>query len=121
MADRSMSVALMDARSIAATALNGGLLTPATEVADVLAPVSYVCSINKSMTIYQGFGNPQPEEELVFGPNITNWPVIRSLPDNLLPKVASVIYDPVTTTDELILQAKCHHSAPILINWLSSL
>ena len=97
------SVALMDARSIAATALNGGLLTPATEVADVLAPVSY--TFNKQVydhRVYQGFGNPQPEEELVFGPNITNWPVIRSLPDNLLLKVASVIYDPVTTTDELI-------------------
>ena len=97
------SVALMDARSIAATALNGGLLTPATEVADVLTPVQY--TFNKQVyehRVYQGFGNPQPEEELVFGPNITNWPVIRSLPDNLLLTVASVIYDPVTTTDELI-------------------
>lgn len=97
------SVALMDARSIAATALNGGILTPATEVADVVTPVSY--TFNKQVydnRVYQGFGNPQPEEELVFGPNITNWPVIRSLPDNLLLKVASVIYDPVTTTDELI-------------------
>ena len=97
------SVALMDARSIAATARNGGLLTPATEMADMLKPVPY--TFNKQVydhRVYQGFGKAKPEEELVFGPNIANWPTIRPMPNNLLLKVASAIYDPVTTTDELI-------------------
>lgn len=97
------SVALMDARSIAATARNGGVLTPATEVADVLQPLPY--HFNKQVyehRVYQGFGKANPDEELVFGPNIANWPTIRTMPENLLLKVASVINDPVTTTDELI-------------------
>ncbi|MCX7781139.1 MAG: hydratase [Negativicutes bacterium] len=97
------SVALMDARSIAATALNGGKLTPATEVGDVFKPVPY--TFNQKVydnRVYQGFGKARPDEELVFGPNIANWPAIRPLPANLLLKVASVIHDPVTTTDELI-------------------
>lgn len=97
------SVALMDARSIAATALNGGRLTPATEVGDVYKSVPY--KFNKQVyenRVYQGFGKAKSEELLVFGPNIANWPAIRSLPENLLLKVASVIHDPVTTTDELI-------------------
>lgn len=97
------SVALMDARSIAATALNGGRLTPATEVGDVFKPVPY--KFNQKVyenRIYQGFGKANPEEQLVFGPNIANWPSIRPLPENLLLKVAAVIHDPVTTTDELI-------------------
>ena len=97
------SVALMDARSIAATALNGGKLTSATEVGDVFEPIPY--RFNKSVyesRVYQGFGKAMPEGKLVFGPNITDWPNIRALPENLLLKVASVIHDPVTTTDELI-------------------
>ncbi|SMC70609.1 hydratase [Sporomusa malonica] len=97
------SVALMDARSIAATAVNGGRLTPATEIADVLKPVPY--TFNKQVyekRVYQGFGKAKPEVELVFGPNIANWPEIRPLPVNLLLRVTSVIHDPVTTTDELI-------------------
>ena len=97
------SVALMDARSIAATALNGGRLTAATELGDVFKPVSY--NFNNKVynnRVYQGFGKEKPEEQLVFGPNIANWPTIRSLPVNLLLKVASVINDPVTTTDEII-------------------
>ena len=97
------SVALMDARSIAATARNGGILTPATEVADMLQPVPY--SFNRQVyehRVYQGFGKANPDVELVFGPNIANWPAIRSMPDNLLLKVAAAIYDPVTTTDELV-------------------
>ena len=97
------SVALMDARSIAATALNGGVLTPATEFADVLKPVEYTFNPEVyEKRVYQGFGKAKPEEELVFGPNITSWPTIRKMPENLLLKIASVIYDPVTTTDELI-------------------
>ncbi|WP_378951415.1 hydratase [Pelosinus sp. sgz500959] len=97
------SVALMDARSIAATALNGGLLTPATEVENCKSIPEY--HFNRQVydnRIYQGFGNPHAEEELVFGPNIIPWPKMRSLPENLLLKVATVIHDPVTTTDELI-------------------
>jgi aconitate hydratase len=97
------SVALMDARSIAATALNGGVLTAATEVDVTFTPLPY--HFNKQIyenRVYQGFGKAKPEEQLVFGPNIANWPAIRPLPENLLLKVASVIHDPVTTTDELI-------------------
>jgi aconitate hydratase len=97
------SVALMDARSIAATALNGGIITSATEVE--FSPKELPYTFNQeiySNRIYQGFGTPHPEEELVFGPNIIPWPKIRPLPENLLLKVATVIHDPVTTTDELI-------------------
>jgi len=97
------SVALMDARSIAATAMNGGLLTPATEIGFNETPESY--RFDKQVydkRVYQGFGKAKPEESLTFGPNIANWPQIRPLPRNLLLKIASVIHDPVTTTDELI-------------------
>jgi aconitate hydratase len=97
------SVALMDARSIAATALHGGILTAATEVDFTSAVLPY--TFNQEIygnRIYQGFGKPHPEEDLVFGPNIIPWPKIRSLPENLLLKVSAVLLDPVTTTDELI-------------------
>lgn len=97
------SVALMDARSIAATALNGGIVTAATEVEFSQAVLPYTFNQEiYSNRIYQGFGTPHPEEELVFGPNIIPWPKIRPLPENLLLKIATVIHDPVTTTDELI-------------------
>lgn len=98
------SVALMDARSIAATALNDGMLTAATDVANLLSPIpeyKFNQEIYKNR-VYQGFGNPHPEEELVFGPGIIPWPKMRALTENLLLKVATVIHDPVTTTDELI-------------------
>ncbi len=97
------SVALMDARSIAATAINGGMLTAATEIDFTEAPVNY--HFDKQVyenRVYQGFGKAKPAEDLKFGPNIANWPTIRPLPKNLLLKIASVIHDPVTTTDELI-------------------
>lgn len=97
------SVALMDARSIAATAMNGGILTSAAEIGFVETPASY--RFDKQVydkRVYHGFGKAKPEENLTFGPNIANWPQIRPLPENLLLKVASVIHDPVTTTDELI-------------------
>ncbi len=97
------SVALMDARSIAATALHGGILTAATEIAVPMQSLPY--HFHKQVydnRVYQGFGKAKPEEELVFGPNIANWPAIRSMPNNLLITVASVIQDAVTTTDELI-------------------
>ncbi len=97
------SVALMDARSIAATAAAGGVLTAATEI-DVDytdKPYSYDDTIYKNR-LYNGYGHPHPEEELVFGPNITDWPEQIPLTDNLLLKVVAQITDPVTTTDELI-------------------
>ena len=99
-------VALMDARSIAATALNGGVLTGADELPDVPAdrarePYHYDDSAYKAR-VYFGVGRPQPEAELVFGPNIADWPEQIALPDDLLLTVCAAIYDPVTTTDELI-------------------
>lgn len=97
------SVALMDARSIAATALNGGILTPATEVN--IPEYSSAYSFNKSIydnRVYTGFKKAMPEEELKFGPNITDWPSIEPLKDNIVLKIVSVINDEVTTTDELI-------------------
>jgi aconitate hydratase len=97
------SVALMDARSIAATALNGGRITAATEI-DV--PYGkYKFSFDRGVydkRVYDGTGNPLGETELVFGPNIKDWPRMPALPDNLLVKIVSYISDPVTTTDELI-------------------
>ena len=97
------SVALMDARSIAATAVHGGLLTPATEFDAPAAAAPYAFDRRVyDHRVYQGFGNPHPEEPLQFGPNIADWPKMQPLPENLLLTMASVIRDPVTTTDELI-------------------
>ncbi len=97
------SVALMDARSIAATTLNGGMLTAATEIDwKAKAPKYYFDSTPYESRIYNGWGNAKPEEELVFGPNIVDWPAMPALPNHILLKVASFITDPVTTTDELI-------------------
>ena len=98
------SVALMDARSIAATALRGGLLTAATEL-DLSEVMQKEFSFDPriySRRVFSGFGNPRPDLPLRFGPNIIDWPKMEPLPENLLLKVASVIRDPVTTTDELI-------------------
>ena len=97
------SVALMDARSIAATAANKGLLTAATDL-DVeynVPEFNFDDTVYKNR-VYNGFGNAKPEEQLKFGPNIADWPQMSELTDNLLLKVACVINDPVTTTDELI-------------------
>lgn len=102
------AVALMDARSIAATAANGGRLTPATDLdwsAPGLADVNLDYRFEPLIyhrRVYNGFGNPKPEVPLVFGPNIADWPAMSALPDHLLLQVVSVITDPVTTTDELI-------------------
>ena len=98
------AVALMDARSIAATAANGGVLTSAFEYADRLKehqPYTFDASIY-AKRVYNGFGHPKPEVALQYGPNIKPWPEIAPLADNQLLLVASVITDPVTTTDELI-------------------
>lgn len=97
------SVALMDARSIAATVLNGCLLTPATEM-EIKAP-SQSYTFNKEIythRVYQGFKKPSAQDELKFGPNIADWPPMLAMPQHLLLKVATVITDSVTTTDELI-------------------
>ena len=97
------SVALMDARSIAATAVNGGYLTSAAEVDydDSTPEYHYDASIYRK-TVYNGFGHPKPEVELRLGPNITDWPKMIALQKNVLLEVCSVIPDHVTTTDELI-------------------
>ena len=98
------SVALMDARSIAATAAAGGLLT----AADELENVNYdIPEYKFDRTVYEnrvwfGYGKAQPETELRFGPNIKDWPRMKALQDNLVIGCASVIDDDVTTTDELI-------------------
>jgi aconitate hydratase len=97
------SVALMDTRSIAATALSGGLLTPATELPMPESSVAYHFDRRDyDHRVYQGFGSAKLAEELIFGPNIADWPPMQPLPEDLLLRVASVIHDPVTTTDELI-------------------
>lgn len=97
------SVALMDARSIAATAANGGILTSAEQYGEFFHDVEY--TFRKEIydkKVYRGFGKPQSERELVYGPNIRPWPRVYLLAENLMLSVASVITDPVTTTDELI-------------------
>ena len=97
------AVALMDARSIAATAANGGILTPATDVADGYQVPEYGFDdrVYKAR-IYQGYQKGDSKAELVYGPNIKDWPEMSPLTDNILLKVCSKILDPVTTTDELI-------------------
>ncbi|MBO4697540.1 MAG: hydratase [Lachnospiraceae bacterium] len=96
-------VALMDARSIAATALNGGVITAATDI-DYEVP-NHPYHFDKTVyrnRLYYGYGKADPNAELILGPNITDWPKMEALTDNMLVKLAAVIRDPVTTTDELI-------------------
>ena len=98
-------VALMDSRSIAASALNGGAITPATELAELLpepAELEYHFDATPYRRVYHGVGKPDPAQPLVYGPNIADWPTQIALPEHLYITVASAIYDPVTTTDELI-------------------
>jgi aconitate hydratase len=97
------AVALMDARSIAATAANGGFLTAATDI-DYKPPETnyrFDGSIYEKL-VYDGTGKPDPYEELRFGPNIKDWPPMYRLDENLLVRLCAVINDDVTTTDELI-------------------
>jgi len=97
------SVALMDARSIAATAINGGKITAATEINAKYGSHTFFFDKNVyDKRVYNGTGKPQLQTELKFGPNIKDWPKMPALPENLLLKVVSFITDPVTTTDELI-------------------
>lgn len=97
------AVALMDSRSIAATAANGGALTPATEIAEAFDIPTYDFdeTVYKAR-IYQGFSREDTKKELVYGPNIKDWPEMSPLTENIVLKVCSKILDPVTTTDELI-------------------
>jgi aconitate hydratase len=97
------AVALMDARSIAASAANGGVLTPATDFADdyVVPEYEYDDSSYRAR-VYQGYNAPVDGAELVYGPNIKDWPEMSPLADNILLKVCTKIMDDVTTTDELI-------------------
>ncbi len=115
-------VALMDARSIAATARNGGVLTGADELPEVPAdpavePFAYDDTPYRAR-VYFGVGKADPSQELVFGPNIADWPEQVALPEDLLLTVCSAIYDPVTTTDELIPsgETSSYRSNPIKLS-----
>ncbi len=97
------AVALMDSRSIAATALNRGVITPATEID--YKEKNYTYSFNAEIyknRVYNGYNKPKEDASLRFGPNIMNWPEMEPLKDDLILKVVSYLDDPVTTTDELI-------------------
>ena len=97
------AVALMDARSIAATAANGGVLTSAEGYMDDYKETPYEYdNTSYESRVYQGFGKAETQTPLVYGPNIKDWPSMEALADNILLKVCSKIMDPVTTTDELI-------------------
>ena len=100
------AVALMDARSIAATARNGGVLTAATDI-DYEPPTAEELAYRYDGSVYakrcyEGFGRPDPEAPLRYGPNIRDWPRMPRLEEDLLVRLCAVIHDPVTTTDELI-------------------
>ena len=98
-------VALMDARSVAATAAAGGILTPATDLPDSTwdeRPAYHFDPEAYEKRVYNGFGHAETDDELVYGPNIKDWPEMEPLADNILLRVASKIMDDVTTTDELI-------------------
>lgn len=97
------SVALMDARSIAATAANQGYLTAATDIDVNFRKPKYFFDKNiYENRVYNGVGKADPSVEIKFGPNIVDWPEMFPLTDNVLLKAVSMIHDPVTTTDELI-------------------
>lgn len=97
------SVALMDARSIAATAANKGMLTAATEFEGPINKYQYHFDANiYANRVFDSKGETEPSVEIQFGPNIKDWPAMTELPENLVLKVVSEIHDPVTTTDELI-------------------
>ncbi|MBO6207551.1 MAG: hydratase [Lachnospiraceae bacterium] len=97
------SVALMDARSIAATAANKGVLTPATDVPEKIGKYKYF--FDKTIydnRVFDSKGVADESVEVKFGPNIKDWPAMVELPENMILRVVSEIHDPVTTTDELI-------------------
>ena len=97
------SVALMDARSIAATAANKGYLTAATDMdVNYTKPKYFFDKTIYENRVFDSHGVADPDQEIQFGPNIKDWPAMSALPENLVLKVVSEIHDPVTTTDELI-------------------
>lgn len=97
------SVALMDARSIAATAANKGFLTPATAMdVEYTGPKYHFDGSIYANRVFDSKGVADPSVEIKFGPNIKDWPAMSALPQNLILKIVSEIHDPVTTTDELI-------------------
>ena len=97
------SVALMDARSIAATAANKGYLTAATDIdVNYTKPKYFFDKSIYENRVFDSEGKADPDQEIQFGPNIKDWPKMSPLPKNLFLKVVSEIHDPVTTTDELI-------------------
>lgn len=96
-------VALMDARSIAATAANGGVITAATDIDYNVEYDGYKYDPKVyEKRVYQGYGKADASQELRYGPNIKDWPKMYPMQDNMLVELAAVIHDPVTTTDELI-------------------
>ncbi|MBR0081276.1 MAG: hydratase [Clostridia bacterium] len=113
------AVALMDARSIAATAKNGGVLTAATDIAYSFEPKPYrYTDTVYEKRVYNGYGRPDPSVPLRFGPNIADWPKIPHLEENLLVQLSAVIRDEVTTTDELIPsgETSSYRSNPIRLS-----
>ena len=113
------SVALMDARSIAATARNGGVITAATDVEYTIERREYKYDGSVyDKRCYDGVGRPDLSVSLRLGPNIADWPKFRSIEDNLLIKLCAVIRDDVTTTDELIPsgETSSYRSNPIALS-----
>ena len=113
------SVALMDARSIAATAANGGILTAATDIEYLSTNNEYIYDGNVyEKRCYNGFGKPDPTIKLRLGPNITDWPRFQKMEENMLIKLCAVIHDEVTTTDELIPsgETSSYRSNPVALS-----
>ena len=112
----------MDAASIAATAANGGYLTAASELTDVeyTVPDYHFEQGVYDKRVYNGWGHPEPDYALKFGPNIKDWPEQPALTDDLLVKIVSYITDPVTTTDELIPSGETSSFRSNRCGWRSS-
>ena len=111
------SVALMDARSIAATAANKGYLTAATDLdVNYTKPKYFFDSRIYENRVFDSKGVADPSVEIQFGPNIKDWPAMSALPEHMVLKVVSEIHDPVTTTDELIPSGETS-SLPIQSAW----
>ena len=113
------TVALMDARSIAATAINGGVLTAATDIEYEITPREYIYDGSVyEKRCYDGFGKPDPAVELRLGPNITDWPAFPKPEEDILLRLCAVIRDEVTTTDELIPsgETSSYRSNPIALS-----
>ena len=119
---QSAFVALMDARSIAASAINGGIVTSACDLDVEYANYTYHFDDSPYRSrVYFGYGKADPSAELIFGPNITDWPPQPPLADDVLLGVATLIRDEVTTTDELIPsgEASSYRSNPVRLSQLT--